>query len=80
MIESQKSDEAKKVKEKYEKKLHEMQNEVKKLQAAKKEHAKLLKNQAQYDKQLKVLQRELSEMKKTKVRLQAHIKNKYQKW
>ena len=45
-----------------------MQNELRKLQAAKKEHAKLLRNQAHYDKQLSTLQRDLGEMKKVKVR------------
>ncbi len=44
-----------------------MVNELKKLQAAKKEHAKLLRNQAHYEKQLKTLQRDLADMKKMKV-------------
>lgn len=37
------------------------------MQAAKKEHAKLVKNQSHYEKQLKTLQHEMGEMKKTKV-------------
>ena len=57
----------KKVKDSYEKKLADMQNEMKKLQAAKKEHAKLVRNQAQYERQLKTLQKDLTDMKKTKV-------------
>lgn len=39
------------------------------MQAAKKEHAKLVKNQSHYEKQLRTLQHELAEMKKTKVSL-----------
>lgn len=62
-----KAEETKKVKERYERKLNEMQNELKKLNAAKKEHAKLVKNQSHYERQLKTLQHELGEMKKTKV-------------
>ncbi len=58
---------AKKIKQQYEKKLNDMQSELKKLQAAKREHAKLVKNQAVYERQLKTLQRDLSDMKKTKV-------------
>jgi kinesin family protein 4/21/27 len=47
----------KKVKVEFEKKLTGLQNDLKKLQAAKKEHAKMLKNQSHYEKQLKTLQR-----------------------
>jgi len=60
-------EETKKVKDKYERQLNEMQVELKKLNAAKKEHAKLVKNQSHYERQLKTLQHELGEMKKTKV-------------
>ena len=66
-VENSSNDQTKKVQEKYERKLGEMQTELKKLQAAKKEHAKLIKNQSHYEKQLKTLQHELGEMKKTKV-------------
>ena len=45
-----------------------MQTELKKLNAAKKEHAKLIRNNSHTEKQLKTLQHELAEMKKTKVR------------
>ena len=71
MSESHSQDVAKKVKEEYEKKLRDMQNELKKLQAAKKEHAKLLRNQSHYEKQLRSLQKDLGDMKKLKVGLQA---------
>ena len=66
-VEAESTDKSKKVREQYEKKLNDMQNELKKLQAAKKEHAKLMRNQAHYEKQLGSLQRELADMKKTKV-------------
>ena len=66
-VETMTEEKSRKVKLQYEKKLSDMQNELKKLQAAKKEHAKLIKNQATYEKQLKSLQRDLADMKKTKV-------------
>ena len=56
-----------KVKTEYEKKLTSMQSELKKVLAAKREHAKMLRNQSHYEKQLKSLQRDLGEMKKMKV-------------
>lgn len=68
-VESTSADKAKKIKEQFEKKLSDLQNEAKKMQAAKKEHAKLVKNQSHYEKQLKTLQHEMGEMKKTKVSL-----------
>ena len=66
-VETMTEEKTKKVKQQYEKKLSDMQNEMKKLQAAKKEHAKLIKNQATYEKQLKTLQKDLADMNKTKV-------------
>lgn len=63
----EKDNNSKKIKDEYEKKLMMMQTEVKKLQAAKKEHEKLRAQQARSEKQLKSLQSDLSEMKKTKV-------------
>lgn len=65
-------DKARKVKAEYEKKLSVMNKELQKLQLAQKEHARLLKNQTQYEKQLKKLQMDVTEMKKTKVRLVGH--------
>lgn len=44
-----------------------MQSELSKVNAAKKEHAKMMKNQAVYDKRIKDLSVELNEMKKIKV-------------
>lgn len=44
-----------------------MQSELSKINAAKKEHAKMMKNQAVYDKRIKELSAELNDMKKIKV-------------
>ena len=66
-IESHGTEKAKQVRAEYERKIVDMQNELKKVQAAKKEHAKLLRNQSHYEKQLKSLQRDLNDMKKMKV-------------
>ena len=44
------------------------------MQAAKKEHARLLRQKAQNEQQLRTFQTELREMKKTKVRLMKQIK------
>ncbi len=66
-MESQSHGQSKKVREQYEKKLNDMQNDLRKLQAAKKEHAKLLRNQSHYEKQLRSLQKDLADMKKIKV-------------
>ena len=42
-----------KIKHDYQDKLDRLQSEVKKLQSAKKEHAKLLRNQSQYERQVR---------------------------
>ncbi|XP_060770923.1 kinesin-like protein KIF21A isoform X3 [Neoarius graeffei] len=78
-MESCTEDKAKKIKAEYEKKLSTMNKELHKLQAAQKEHARLLKNQSQYEKQLKKLQQEVVEMKKTKVRLMKQMKEQQEK-
>lgn len=58
---------ANKIKADYEKRLREMNRDLQKLQAAQKEHARLLKNQSRYERELKKLQVEVAEMKKAKV-------------
>lgn len=63
-----------KVRKEYQEKLDKLQNEVKKLQAAKKEHAKLLKSQGQYEKQLTKLKTDVLDMKRTKVKLVQKMK------
>ncbi|EPQ20346.1 Kinesin-like protein KIF21B [Myotis brandtii] len=57
---------ANKIKADYEKRLREMHRDLQKLQAAQKEHARLLKNQSRYERELKKLQAEVAEMKKAK--------------
>ncbi|KFO24423.1 Kinesin-like protein KIF21B [Fukomys damarensis] len=57
---------ANKIKADYEKRLREMNRDLQKLQAAQKEHARLLKNQSRYERELKKLQAEVAEMKKAK--------------
>jgi len=46
-----------------------MQGELRKLEAAKMEHLKLLRNHSHTEKQLKAYEHDLSEMKKLKVKL-----------
>ena len=48
--------------------------QVKKLQAAQKEHAKLLRNKSQYEKQVEKLKSEVLDMKRNKVRLVQKMK------
>ncbi|XP_026533748.1 kinesin-like protein KIF21B [Notechis scutatus] len=60
---------ANKIKADYEKRLREMNRDLQKLQAAQKEHARLLKNQSRYERELKKLQAEVAEMKKAKEEL-----------
>ena len=67
-------DQVNKIKKDYEGKLDKLQGEVKKLQAAKKEHAKLLKSQGQYEKQLTKLKSEVLDMKRLKVKLVQKMK------
>ncbi|XP_013881946.1 kinesin-like protein KIF21A isoform X2 [Austrofundulus limnaeus] len=78
-METGSDDKARKIKAEYEKKLSVMNKELQKLQSAQKEHARLLKNQSQYEKQLKKLQMDVSEMKKTKVRLMKQMKEQQEK-
>uniref|UniRef100_A0A3P9N7F3 Kinesin family member 21A n=1 Tax=Poecilia reticulata TaxID=8081 RepID=A0A3P9N7F3_POERE len=78
-VESGTEDKARKIKTEYEKKLSVMNKELQKLQSAQKEHARLLKNQSQYEKQLKKLQMDVTEMKKTKVRLMKQMKEQQEK-
>lgn len=63
------TEKVKKLRDEYEKKLSAMQKEMRILQSAKKEHAKLLKNQSQNENRLRGLRNELAEMKRAKVKL-----------
>ncbi|KAJ3596871.1 hypothetical protein NHX12_003271, partial [Muraenolepis orangiensis] len=78
-VESGTEDKARKIKLEYEKRLSVMNKELQKLQSAQKEHARLLKNQTQYEKQMKKLQLDVTEMKKTKVRLMKQMKEQQEK-
>lgn len=66
---SQPTEKERKVRDEYERKLSEMQKEMKRLQSAKKEHARLLRNQTQHENQVKTLKNDLAEMKRAKVSL-----------
>ncbi|XP_054010629.1 kinesin-like protein KIF21A isoform X2 [Hylaeus anthracinus] len=63
------TEKVKKLRDEYEKKLAAMQKEMRLLQSAKKEHARLLKNQSQNENRLRGLRNELAEMKRAKVKL-----------
>lgn len=71
---------ANKIKADYEKRLKEMNRDLQKLQAAQKEHARLLKNQSRYERELRKLQAEVAEMKKAKVPGQARAGRAGQAW
>ncbi|XP_044618716.2 kinesin-like protein KIF21B isoform X5 [Equus asinus] len=70
---------ANKIKADYEKRLREMNRDLQKLQAAQKEHARLLKNQSRYERELKKLQAEVAEMKKAKVALMKQMREEQQR-
>ncbi|MEQ2173824.1 hypothetical protein GOODEAATRI_001433 [Goodea atripinnis] len=67
-MENYTEEKASKIRQEYEKRLKEMNRDLLKLQAAQKEHARLLKNQGRYERELKKLQTEVNEMKKAKIR------------
>lgn len=67
-MENYTEEKASRIKSEYEKRLKEMNRDLLKLQAAQKEHTRLLKNQGRYEQELKKLQQEVNEMKKAKVR------------
>lgn len=67
-MENYTEEKANRIKQEYEKRLKEMNRDLLKLQAAQKEHTRLLKNQDRYERELKKLQLEVNEMKKAKVR------------
>lgn len=63
-----KSDKIKKVRDEYERKISEMQKELRKLQSAAKEHTRQQRELQSQESQLRTLKNELFEMKSTKVR------------
>jgi phage host-nuclease inhibitor protein Gam len=66
---NQPTEKERKVRDEYERKLSEMQKEMKRLQLAKKEHARLIRNQTEHENQVKTLKNDLQEMKRAKVSL-----------
>ncbi|XP_042144354.1 kinesin-like protein KIF21B [Ixodes scapularis] len=58
----------------FERRLGQLQGELKKMQAARREHAQLIKNQAEYERQVRKLKQEVADMKKTKVSLMTKMK------
>lgn len=66
--ETQSEEKANLIRAEYEKRLCSMQAELRKLEAAKMEHLKLLRNQSHTEKQLKAYEHDLAEMKKLKVK------------
>ncbi|KAF7693358.1 hypothetical protein HF521_008674 [Silurus meridionalis] len=78
-MENYTEEKANRVKAEYEKRLKEMNRDLMKLQAAQKEHARLLKNQGRYERELKKLQAEVTEMKKAKVALMKQMKEEQQR-
>ncbi|XP_068171730.1 kinesin-like protein KIF21B isoform X2 [Antennarius striatus] len=78
-MENYTEEKANRIKQEYEKRLKEMNRDLLKLQAAQKEHARLLKNQGRYERELKKLQLEVAEMKKAKVQLMKQMKEEQQR-
>ncbi|XP_076849672.1 kinesin-like protein KIF21B isoform X3 [Brachyhypopomus gauderio] len=78
-MENYTEEKASRIKAEYEKRLKEMNRDLAKLQAAQKEHARLLKNQSRYERELKKLQAEVAEMKKAKVALMKQMKEEQQR-
>ncbi|XP_066599552.1 kinesin-like protein KIF21A isoform X2 [Prorops nasuta] len=73
------TEKVKKLRDEYEKKLSNMQKEMRVLQSAKREHARLLKNQSQNENRLRSLRNELAEMKRAKVKLLNKMREEAQK-
>ncbi|XP_054639986.1 kinesin-like protein KIF21B isoform X3 [Dunckerocampus dactyliophorus] len=78
-MENYTEEKANRIKQEYEKRLKEMNRDLLKLQAAQKEHTRLLKNQGKYERELKILQSEVNEMKKAKVALMKQMKEEQQR-
>ena len=62
-------DKAKQIKQDYERKITLLQKDLKKMQSAQKEHAKLMREKTQHERQLRTLKSDLMDMKKAKVRV-----------
>ncbi|XP_077296343.1 kinesin-like protein 31E isoform X2 [Arctopsyche grandis] len=66
---TQPTEKVKRVKDEYERKISDMQREMKRLQAAQKEHSKLIRSQQSCDNQIRAMKNELTDMKRNKVKL-----------
>lgn len=64
----------KKIQEDYDKRIKSFQNDIRKLQEAKKEHATVMRNQAKYEQQLKKLRNEVQDMKRQRVTIMNRMK------
>lgn len=77
-------EDTKRLKKEYEDKLSDMKEKLLKLNAAKKEHKKLMVNQGNYERRLNTLQSEMTELKRIKVKLmrqleeEAHRRQQYE--
>ncbi|CAG5982742.1 unnamed protein product [Menidia menidia] len=78
-MENYTEEKANRIKHEYEKRLKDMNRDLLKLQAAQKEHARLLKNQGRYEQEMKKLQTEVNDMKKAKVVLMKQMKEEQQR-
>ncbi|XP_031423684.1 kinesin-like protein KIF21B isoform X3 [Clupea harengus] len=78
-VENYTEEKASRIRSDYEKRLKEMNRDLLKLQAAQKEHARLVKNQGRYERELKKLQVEVADMKKAKVALMKQMKEEQQR-
>ncbi|XP_052564724.1 kinesin-like protein KIF21A isoform X6 [Culex pipiens pallens] len=76
---SAQTDRIRKVKEEYERKLSDMQKEMKKLQMAQREHIRQQRELQAQDAQLKTLRGELNELKQIKIRLMKKIQEENNK-
>lgn len=78
-IHQEPNDKVKKIKDEYQRKIVDMQKELKRLQTAQKEHTRLLRSQSQHESQLMSFKNELQEMKRAKVRLINKMKEETQR-
>lgn len=67
-------DKARKIQEDYDRKIKNLQGDLRKLQEAKKEHAAAMRNQAKYEQQLRKLRNEVQDMKRQKVSIMSKMK------
>ena len=64
---NQSTEESKRVRQEYERKLTDMRSQINQMKAAEREHSRLLKQSTQSQQELQKLRRDLDDMKKAKV-------------